>query len=89
MMMTAIACREEGLVFAGFVLKNSISFFFLSCFYLDIIYYILLTAGVHDSFWTHACDVDVMNRVLREKFVKLYGAPVLENVLKFEYMHLI
>jgi DNA-dependent RNA polymerase len=31
MMMTATACREAGLSFAG----------------------------VHDSFWTHACDVDV------------------------------
>lgn len=53
MMMTAIACREAGLSFAG----------------------------VHDSFWTHACDVDQMNRILREKFVELYGAPILENLL--------
>ncbi|GAU51335.1 hypothetical protein TSUD_412820 [Trifolium subterraneum] len=36
-------------------------------------------AGVHDSYWTHACDVDEMNRILREKFVELYQAPVLEN----------
>ncbi|XP_023542839.1 DNA-directed RNA polymerase 1B, mitochondrial-like [Cucurbita pepo subsp. pepo] len=39
-------------------------------------------AGVHDSYWTHACDVDVMNRLLREKFVELYEAPILENLLK-------
>ncbi|KAL0664066.1 hypothetical protein Bca4012_100903 [Brassica carinata] len=32
-------------------------------------------AGVHDSFWTHASDVDVMNRILREKFVELYDKP--------------
>ncbi|XP_052199386.1 DNA-directed RNA polymerase 3B, chloroplastic [Diospyros lotus] len=39
-------------------------------------------AGVHDSFWTHACDVDRMNRILREKFVELYSYPVLENLLE-------
>ncbi|KAG2253256.1 hypothetical protein Bca52824_083392 [Brassica carinata] len=39
-------------------------------------------AGVHDSFWTHASDVDVMNRILREKFVALYDKPVLENLLE-------
>ncbi|XP_015895265.2 DNA-directed RNA polymerase 1B, mitochondrial isoform X1 [Ziziphus jujuba] len=39
-------------------------------------------AGVHDSYWTHACDVDKMNRILREKFVELYEAPILENLLE-------
>ena len=39
-----------------------------------------LFAGVHDSFWTHACDVEKMNKILREKFVELYSMPVLENV---------
>lgn len=42
-----------------------------------------LNAGVHDSYWTHACDVDEMNRILREKFVELYEAPILENVKFF------
>ncbi|KAM7464420.1 hypothetical protein LguiA_032541 [Lonicera macranthoides] len=54
MMMTAIACKEAGLNFAG----------------------------VHDSYWTHASDVDQMNRILREKFVELYEAPILENLLE-------
>ncbi|KAL0430032.1 UNVERIFIED_CONTAM: DNA-directed RNA polymerase 1B, mitochondrial [Sesamum radiatum] len=54
MMMTAIACSEAGLNFAG----------------------------VHDSYWTHACDVDKMNMILREKFVELYEAPILENLLE-------
>ncbi|GKC93199.1 DNA-directed RNA polymerase 1, mitochondrial [Tanacetum coccineum] len=54
MMMTALACKEAGLSFAG----------------------------VHDSFWTHASDVDEMNRILREKFVELYEAPILENLLE-------
>ncbi|XP_010551348.1 PREDICTED: DNA-directed RNA polymerase 1, mitochondrial [Tarenaya hassleriana] len=39
-------------------------------------------AGVHDSYWTHACDVEEMNRILREKFVELYEAPILENLLE-------
>lgn len=54
MMMTAVACRDAGLQFAG----------------------------VHDSFWTHACDVDKMNLILREKFVELYDMPILENLLE-------
>uniref|UniRef100_A0A5B6YI81 DNA-directed RNA polymerase n=1 Tax=Davidia involucrata TaxID=16924 RepID=A0A5B6YI81_DAVIN len=54
MMMTAVACKEAGLNFAG----------------------------VHDSYWTHACDVDEMNRILREKFVELYEAPILEDLLE-------
>ncbi|XP_024009885.1 DNA-directed RNA polymerase 1, mitochondrial [Eutrema salsugineum] len=39
-------------------------------------------AGVHDSFWTHASDVDTMNKILREKFVELYEKPILENLLE-------
>ncbi|KAG9439655.1 hypothetical protein H6P81_019820 [Aristolochia fimbriata] len=39
-------------------------------------------AGVHDSYWTHACDVDQMNSILREKFVELYEQPILENLLE-------
>lgn len=40
-------------------------------------------SGVHDSYWTHACDVDRMNIILREKFVELYEMPILENVRTF------
>ncbi|XP_050372146.1 DNA-directed RNA polymerase 1, mitochondrial [Argentina anserina] len=39
-------------------------------------------AGVHDSYWTHASDVDEMNRILRDKFVELYEKPILENLLE-------
>ncbi|XP_031478885.1 DNA-directed RNA polymerase 1B, mitochondrial-like isoform X2 [Nymphaea colorata] len=39
-------------------------------------------AGVHDSYWTHACDVDELNRILREKFVELYKQPILEELLE-------
>nr|AAD22976.1 T7-like RNA polymerase [Zea mays] len=54
MMMTAVACKRQGLNFAG----------------------------VHDSYWTHASDVDTMNKILREKFVELYDTPILENLLE-------
>jgi len=40
----------------------------------------IILTGVHDSFWTHACDVDKLNIILREKFVELYSQPILENV---------
>ncbi|KAI0453122.1 DNA-directed RNA polymerase [Xylaria acuta] len=34
-------------------------------------------AAVHDSFWTHAADVDVMNRVLRDAFVRIHSEDVI------------
>lgn len=40
----------------------------------------LTFAGVHDSFWTHACDVDTMNTILREKFIEVHSEPLLENL---------
>lgn len=30
-------------------------------------------ASVHDSYWTHACDVDQMSANIREQFVKLHS----------------
>ncbi|KAF7554544.1 hypothetical protein G7Z17_g2828 [Cylindrodendrum hubeiense] len=33
-------------------------------------------AAVHDSFWTHAADVDVMNGVLREAFIRIHEEDV-------------
>lgn len=47
---------------------------------LQVLITFLLIAGVHDSYWTHACDVDKLNRILRENFVELYETPILENV---------
>ena len=45
-------------------------------------------AAVHDSFWTHACDVDLMNKVLREQFVHLHSQPLLDDLLKnFRHMY--
>jgi len=36
--------------------------------------------AVHDSYWSHACNVDVMNDTLRGCFVDLYSQPILENL---------
>lgn len=41
----------------------------------------LYFAGVHDSFWTHAGDIDTMNEILRDQFVELYSQPILEDLL--------
>lgn len=39
-------------------------------------------AAVHDSYWTHACDVDSMNASLRTQFVNMYQQPLLERLHK-------
>jgi DNA-dependent RNA polymerase len=39
-------------------------------------------AMVHDSYGVHACNVDLLNRVvMREEFVRIYSEPVLQNFL--------
>ena len=40
----------------------------------------LTFAAVHDSYWTHACDMPVMNELLREEFVKLHEKASLEKL---------
>ncbi|KAI1327500.1 DNA-directed RNA polymerase [Xylariaceae sp. FL0255] len=37
----------------------------------------LTFAAVHDSFWTHAADVDVMNTVLRDAFIRIHSEDVI------------
>ena len=37
----------------------------------------LTFASVHDSFWTHACDVEQMSLYLREEFINLYNMDLL------------
>jgi DNA-directed RNA polymerase len=39
-------------------------------------------AMVHDSYGVHACDVELVNRVLREEFVRIYSEPVLQNFIE-------
>ena len=36
--------------------------------------------AVHDCFWTHAANVDAMNVICREEFVKLHSLPNLEDL---------
>jgi DNA-directed RNA polymerase len=40
----------------------------------------LAFSAVHDSFWTHACDIDEMNEALRDCFVDLYSQPLLKDL---------
>lgn len=40
----------------------------------------LTFSAVHDSFWTHPCDIDEMNSALRDTFVELYSQPLLERL---------
>ena len=37
-------------------------------------------ASVHDSYWTHACDIDRLRVILKEQFVKLHSQPILGNL---------
>ncbi|KNG87835.1 putative mitochondrial DNA-directed RNA polymerase [Aspergillus nomiae NRRL 13137] len=37
-------------------------------------------SAVHDSFWTHACDVDSMNNILREAFVRMHSDDVVKRL---------
>ena len=41
----------------------------------------LTFASVHDSYWTHAGDVDIMNECIREQFIVLHSQPILERLL--------
>ncbi|PYH43944.1 DNA-directed RNA polymerase [Aspergillus saccharolyticus JOP 1030-1] len=40
----------------------------------------LCFSAVHDSFWTHACDVDKMNELLREAFVRMHSDDVVKRL---------
>lgn len=41
-------------------------------------------AAVHDSFWTHAADVDTMNHILRDSFIRMHSENVIGR-LKAEF----
>lgn len=36
-------------------------------------------AAVHDCFWTHACDVEEMNKICRKQFIALHNEPIIKN----------
>uniref|UniRef100_A0A914HXC6 DNA-directed RNA polymerase n=1 Tax=Globodera rostochiensis TaxID=31243 RepID=A0A914HXC6_GLORO len=50
----------------------------LHCYRRGITY-----AAVHDCFWTHASDVDEMNRICREQFIALHEQPITEQLSQF------
>lgn len=40
----------------------------------------MMFASVHDSYWTHASDVDLLSKQLREQFVKLHQVNLVDKV---------
>lgn len=46
----------------------------------------IVFSSVHDSFWCHPSDIDKLNKIVREEFVKLYSQPLLENLLR-DFQH--
>ncbi|KDN47945.1 DNA/RNA polymerase [Tilletiaria anomala UBC 951] len=40
----------------------------------------LTFASVHDSYWTHACDIDTMSDFIRETFVMLHSNDILTKL---------
>lgn len=40
----------------------------------------LTFSAVHDSYWTHAADIDVMSRILRDAFVSLHSNDLIERL---------
>ena len=40
----------------------------------------LTFASVHDSFWTHAADVDVMSRVTRDAFIRMHSENIVARL---------
>lgn len=73
MMMTALACKVRqaclSLVRVSFELTDSPFLLFSQ----DKIAF----ASVHDSYWTHACDVDEMSVILRDTFIELHSQDIL------------
>ncbi|KAM7183402.1 DNA/RNA polymerase [Rhypophila sp. PSN 637] len=41
----------------------------------------LTFAAVHDSFWTHACDIPAMSNVLRDAFIRIHQEDVIGRLL--------
>ncbi|PWY98909.1 DNA/RNA polymerase [Testicularia cyperi] len=40
----------------------------------------LTFASVHDSYWTHACDIETMSDMIRETFVRLHTQDILHRL---------
>lgn len=49
-------------------------------------------ASVHDSYWTHAADIDKMNKILRDAFIELHQVDLvsqLKNEFEQRYGHML
>ena len=44
-------------------------------------------ACVHDSIGVHACEVERLNRIIREEYVRIYDRPVLEEFHDYQLRH--
>ncbi|UZJ54205.1 hypothetical protein CBS101457_003525 [Exobasidium rhododendri] len=40
----------------------------------------LTFASVHDSYWTHACDIETMSDIIRDTFVRLHSCDILQKL---------
>ena len=40
----------------------------------------LTFASVHDSFWTHASDVDTLNGIIRDSFVEMHSEDIIQRL---------
>jgi DNA-directed RNA polymerase len=40
----------------------------------------LTFASVHDSYWTHACSIDQMSKIIRNTFIALHSSDVLKKL---------
>jgi DNA-directed RNA polymerase len=40
----------------------------------------LTFASVHDSYWTHACDIETMSDIIRDTFVRLHSCDILPKL---------
>lgn len=40
----------------------------------------LTFASVHDSYWTHAADIETMSQLIRDTFVRLHEMPILHKL---------
>ena len=40
----------------------------------------LTFAAVHDSFWTHASDIDNMNSIIRDSFIRMHSDDIVERL---------
>ena len=40
----------------------------------------LTFAAVHDSFWTHAADVNAMNGIIRDTFIRMHSENIIERL---------